>query len=62
MLNHSDDSIYIATYVQNYLDSIENLPDDVSRQLSRMRELDITYQGRLPIGLIIILCLIAYSN
>lgn len=48
MLNHSDDSIYIATYVQNYLDSIENLPDDVSRQLSRMRELDITYQGRLP--------------
>lgn len=46
MLNHSDvDSIYIATYVQNYLDTIENLPDDVSRQLSRMRELDITYQG-----------------
>lgn len=46
MLNHSDvDSIYIATYVQNYLDSIENLPDDVSRQFSRMRELDITYQG-----------------
>jgi len=45
MLNHSDvDSIYIATYVQNYLDALDTLPDDVSRQLSRMRELDLTYQ------------------
>ncbi|XP_046670011.1 inhibitor of growth protein 1 [Homalodisca vitripennis] len=48
MLNHSDvDSIYIATYVQNYLDSLDNLPEDVSRQLSRMRELDVTYQAFL---------------
>lgn len=47
MLNHSDlESVYVAAYVQNYLDSLENLPDDVSRQLSRMRELDISYQGK----------------
>ncbi|XP_054271215.1 inhibitor of growth protein 2-like [Macrosteles quadrilineatus] len=45
MLNHSDvDSIYITTYIQNYLDSLDNLPDDVARQLSRIRELDLTYQ------------------
>lgn len=48
MLNHSDvDSVYIATYVQNYLDSLDNLPDEVARQLSRMQELDITYQGKV---------------
>lgn len=34
-----------ATYVENYLDCVENLPNDLQRHLSRMRELDVTYRG-----------------
>lgn len=34
-----------ATYVENYLDCVENLPNDLQRLLSRMRELDVTYRG-----------------
>ncbi|XP_068619668.1 inhibitor of growth protein 1 [Battus philenor] len=33
-----------ATYVENYLDCVENLPNDLQRHLSRMRELDVTYR------------------
>jgi len=46
MLNQAAvEALYSATYVENYLDCVENLPDDLQRHLSRMRELDVTYQG-----------------
>lgn len=41
----SVEALYSATYVENYLDCVENLPDDLQRLLSRMRELDVTYRG-----------------
>lgn len=47
MLNHTpEEALLLVKYVQNYLDSIDNLPDDVARHLSRMQELDINYQGK----------------
>lgn len=33
-------------YLENYLDCVENLPDDLQKHLSRMRELDVSYQGK----------------
>ncbi|KAK9499069.1 hypothetical protein O3M35_003582 [Rhynocoris fuscipes] len=48
MLNQAaNDALYSATYVENYLDCVENLPDDVQRYLSRLHELDISYRGYL---------------
>ncbi|XP_073968691.1 inhibitor of growth protein 2 [Rhodnius prolixus] len=48
MLNQAAvDALYSATYVENYLDCVENLPDDVQRYLSRLHELDISYRGYL---------------
>uniref|UniRef100_A0A182N4A3 Inhibitor of growth protein n=1 Tax=Anopheles dirus TaxID=7168 RepID=A0A182N4A3_9DIPT len=38
---------YSTNYVENYLDSVENLPDDVQRHLSRIREIDVLYQSHL---------------
>ncbi|XP_053658376.1 uncharacterized protein LOC128707449 [Anopheles marshallii] len=38
---------YSTNYVENYLDSVENLPDDVQRHLSRIREIDVLYRGHL---------------
>lgn len=47
MLNQvSVEAMYSATYVENYLDCVENLPDDLQRLISRMRELDVYYLGR----------------
>lgn len=40
------EALHSATYVKNYLDSVENLPDDVQRHLSRIREIDVQYQGK----------------
>lgn len=46
MLNQvSVEAVYSATYVENYLDCVENLPDDLQRLISRMRELDVYYIG-----------------
>ena len=35
------EALYSATFVEDYLDCVENLPDDLQRQLSRLRELDL---------------------
>lgn len=43
----SDPKMYSATYVENYLDSVENLPNDVQRYLSRIREIDLQCRGEL---------------
>lgn len=48
MLNQvSVEAVYSATYVENYLDCVENLPDELQRLISRMRELDVCYLGKL---------------
>ncbi|KAF2901621.1 hypothetical protein ILUMI_04561 [Ignelater luminosus] len=48
MLNQvSVEAMYSATYVENYLDCVENLPDDLQRLISRMRELDVYYLARV---------------
>lgn len=41
----STEALLSATYVENYLDCVENLPNDLQRHLSRLRELDVTYRG-----------------
>lgn len=45
----SDPKMYSATYVENYLDSVENLPNDVQRYLTRIREIDLQCRGELEI-------------
>ena len=46
MLNQvAVEAIYSATYLENYLDSVENLPNDLQRHISRMRQLDVDFQG-----------------
>ncbi|KAJ6617719.1 Inhibitor of growth protein 2 [Pseudolycoriella hygida] len=47
MINQVAEAIYSATYVENYLDYVENLPNDVQRHLSRIREIDVEYRGHL---------------
>lgn len=47
MLNQtSTEALLSAAYVENYLDIVDNLPNDLQRHLSRMRELDVTYRGK----------------
>lgn len=47
MLNQvAVEALYSATYVENYLDCVENLPDDLQRHLSRMRDVDAHYRGK----------------
>lgn len=47
MLNQvSVEAVYSATYVENYLDFVENFPDELQRLISRMRELDVYYLGK----------------
>lgn len=41
----ADPKMYSATYVENYLDSVENLPNDVQRYLTRIREIDLQCKG-----------------
>ncbi|KAH8358750.1 hypothetical protein KR093_002100, partial [Drosophila rubida] len=45
MIASESEAINSATYVDNYLDSVENLPDDVQRQLSRIRDIDVQYRS-----------------
>ena len=45
MLNQvAVEALYSATYLENYLDSVENLPNDLGRHISRMRQLDVDFQ------------------
>lgn len=48
MLNQAVvEALYSATFIENYLDCVENLPDDIQRHVSRLRELDATCQTYL---------------
>lgn len=47
MLNQAVvEALYSATYIENYLDCVENLPNDLQRYVSRLRELDATCQSK----------------
>ena len=35
------EALYSATFVEDYLDCVENLPSDLQRHLSRLREFDL---------------------
>uniref|UniRef100_A0A146KMZ2 Inhibitor of growth protein n=1 Tax=Lygus hesperus TaxID=30085 RepID=A0A146KMZ2_LYGHE len=41
------DVICSATYAENYLDCIENLPGDIQRYITRVHELDVVYRNCL---------------
>ena len=41
------EALYSATFVEDYLDYVENVPDDLQRQHSRMRELDMSQHQEL---------------
>lgn len=43
--------MFSANYVENYLDSVENLPDDVQRYLTRIREIDSQCKGECAVYL-----------
>ncbi|KAF7992334.1 hypothetical protein HCN44_001659 [Aphidius gifuensis] len=48
MLNQAVvEALYSATFIENYLDCVENLPNDIQRHVSRLRELDATCQTYL---------------
>ncbi|KAL1506041.1 hypothetical protein ABEB36_005476 [Hypothenemus hampei] len=48
MLNQVNvEALYSATYVENYLDCVENFPNELQRLISRMRELDVYYLARV---------------
>lgn len=42
----NSDTTNCVVYLENYLDCVENLPDDLQKNLTRMRELDVLYQGK----------------
>ncbi|XP_013789503.1 inhibitor of growth protein 1-like [Limulus polyphemus] len=45
MLNQAAiEAMYSAAYVEDYLDCVENLPNDVQRNITQLRELDLKYQ------------------
>ena len=46
MLNQAAvEALCSATYLENYLDTMDNLPDDLQRVVTQMRELDIQCRG-----------------
>lgn len=45
----AEPKMYSATYVENYLDSVENLPNDVQRYLTRIREIDLQCRGEFSL-------------
>ncbi|XP_015913023.1 inhibitor of growth protein 1 [Parasteatoda tepidariorum] len=45
MLNQAAlEAMHSAVYIEDYLDFVENIPDDIQRNLTQLRELDLKYQ------------------
>ena len=42
------EALYSATFVEDYLDYVENVPDDLQRHHSRLRELDMSQVAATP--------------
>jgi len=53
-----------ATYLENYLETMDNLPDDLQRIVTQLRELDIQCRGKhfFPLKLSILLMKVICSN
>lgn len=48
MLNQAAvEALCSATYLENYLDCMENLPDDLQRVVSQLREFDNQTNGEI---------------
>ncbi|XP_044748613.1 inhibitor of growth protein 2-like [Coccinella septempunctata] len=48
MINQpSSEALNAATYVENYLDSVENFPNEVQRLVSRIRELHVCFIAKV---------------
>lgn len=46
MINHAAiEAMNSAVYIENYMDFVENVPDDIQRNITQLRELDLQYQG-----------------
>lgn len=46
MLNQAHvEAICSATYLENYLDCVDSLPDELQRILTQMREIDVKIRG-----------------
>ncbi|XP_011499864.1 PREDICTED: inhibitor of growth protein 1-like [Ceratosolen solmsi marchali] len=41
----NEDNLSVVQYINDYLDCVENLPNDLQRQLSRILDLDVTSQN-----------------
>lgn len=41
----ASEAVNSARYVENYLDCVENVPNDIQRYLTRIRELDVQYRS-----------------
>lgn len=47
ILNHAAlEAMHSAIYVEDYMDFVENIPDDIQRNITQLRELDLQYQGK----------------
>jgi len=57
-INEETADLYAITYLEDYLDCVENMPDEIQRNVSRMNEFDIDYSGELLLLITVwILCL-----
>lgn len=46
MLNQAvPEALMSATYVEHYLDGVEDMPDEIQRFITRIRELDVKYRS-----------------
>ena len=44
------EALYSATFVEDYLDTVENLPNEIQRHVSSLRELDLMlYRVRIKL-------------
>lgn len=40
------EAMYSGIYIEDYMDFIDNVPDDIQRNITQLRELDVRYQGK----------------
>lgn len=43
----NDTPKFVARYIENFIDLVENVPNDLSRQISRVHELQLDYESSL---------------
>lgn len=40
------EALYSGTYLEDYLDAMDNMPADLQRHVSRLKEIDGEYQSK----------------